>query len=94
MAAHAVDDLFEAVELEARHDAINASIENGAGCETRSPAIPPQLPPVVNAYEQVTKLASYILRRKDLKNLKIRIFAGNDKPCPCDYTKLHFITCS
>jgi len=65
MAAHAVDDLFEAVELEARHDAINASIENGAGCETRSPAIPPQLPPVVNAYKQVTKLASYILRRKD-----------------------------
>ncbi|KAG2648662.1 hypothetical protein PVAP13_1NG017200 [Panicum virgatum] len=52
MAAHAVDDLFEAVELEARHDAINTSIENGAGCETRSPAIPPQLPPVVNAYEQ------------------------------------------
>ena len=65
MAAHAVDDLFEAVELEDRHDPINTSVENDAGDETRSPAMPPQPPPVVNAYEQVTKLASYILRRKD-----------------------------
>ncbi|RLM79884.1 zinc finger CCCH domain-containing protein 13-like isoform X2 [Panicum miliaceum] len=52
MAAHAVDDLFEAVELEDRHDPINASVENDAGDETRSPAMPPQPPPVVNAYEQ------------------------------------------
>lgn len=64
MAAHAVDDLFEAVELEDRHDLMNASIENDAGDETRSPALPPQPLPVANAYEQVTKLASYILRRK------------------------------
>ncbi|CAO2037252.1 unnamed protein product [Urochloa humidicola] len=52
MAAHAVDDLFEAVELEDRHDPVNASIENDAGDETRSPAMPPQPPPVANAYEQ------------------------------------------
>uniref|UniRef100_K3YSE9 C3H1-type domain-containing protein n=1 Tax=Setaria italica TaxID=4555 RepID=K3YSE9_SETIT len=52
MAAHAVDDLFEAVELEDRHDPINALIENDAGDETRSPAMPSQPPPVVNAYEQ------------------------------------------
>jgi hypothetical protein len=65
MTAHAVDDLFEAVELEDRHDAINASIENDGGGKTRLPAMPPQSPPVVNAYEQVTKLASYILRRKE-----------------------------
>jgi hypothetical protein len=58
MAAHAVDDLFEAVELEDRHDLINAPIENDAGDETMSPAMPPQPQPVVNAYEQVTKLAS------------------------------------
>lgn len=65
MAAHAVDDLFEAVELEDRHDPINASIENDADDETRSPVMPPQPPPVVNTYEQVTNLASYVLRRKD-----------------------------
>ncbi|RLN08568.1 zinc finger CCCH domain-containing protein 13-like isoform X2 [Panicum miliaceum] len=52
MAAHAVDDPFEAVELEDRHDPINASVENDAGGETRSPAMAPQPPPVVNAYEQ------------------------------------------
>ncbi|WVZ77811.1 hypothetical protein U9M48_025632 [Paspalum notatum var. saurae] len=52
MAAHAVDDLFEAVELEDRHDPLNASIENDADDETRSPVMPPQSPPVVNAYEQ------------------------------------------
>ncbi|CAN6243131.1 unnamed protein product [Urochloa humidicola] len=52
MAAHAVDDLFEAVELEDRHDPVNTSIENDGGDETRSPAMPPQPPPVANAYEQ------------------------------------------
>ncbi|PUZ74176.1 hypothetical protein GQ55_1G044300 [Panicum hallii var. hallii] len=52
MTAHAVDDLFEAVELEDRHDAINASIENDGGGKTRLPAMPPQSPPVVTAYEQ------------------------------------------
>lgn len=52
MAAHAVDDLFEAIELEDRHDPLNASIENDADDETRSPVMPPQPTPVVNAYEQ------------------------------------------
>nr|CAB3445678.1 unnamed protein product [Digitaria exilis] len=52
MAAHAVDDLFEAVELEDRHDPMSASIENDAGDETRSPALPPQPLPVANSYEQ------------------------------------------
>jgi len=65
MAAHAVDDLFEAVELEDRHDPITASIENDADDETRSPVMPPQPPPAVNTYEQVTNLASYVLRRID-----------------------------
>lgn len=54
MAAHALDDLFEAVELEDRRD---TSIENDADDETRSPVMPPQPPPVVNTYEQVTNLA-------------------------------------
>lgn len=49
MAAHALDDLFEAVELEDRRD---TSIENDADDETRSPVMPPQPPPVVNTYEQ------------------------------------------
>lgn len=65
MAAHALDDLFEAVELEDRRD---TSIENDADDETRSPVMPPQPPPVVNTYEQVTNLASYVLRRTDKKN--------------------------
>nr|ACF85245.1 unknown [Zea mays] len=38
MAAHALDDLFEAVELEDRRD---TSIENDADDETRSPVMPP-----------------------------------------------------
>ncbi|KAL6629872.1 hypothetical protein ACP70R_029637 [Stipagrostis hirtigluma subsp. patula] len=50
MAAHAVDDLLEAVELEDRHD---VALENDADDETRSPVMPPQpLPVVQNAYEQ------------------------------------------
>ncbi|OEL18267.1 Zinc finger CCCH domain-containing protein 13 [Dichanthelium oligosanthes] len=86
MAAHALDDLFEAVELEDRHDSINASIENDAGDETRSPAMPPQPPSVVNAYEQVTKLASYILRRKD-KILLISFCISSEK---CAHVLFYF----
>ncbi|KAL6888704.1 hypothetical protein ACP4OV_009730 [Aristida adscensionis] len=53
MAAHAVDDLFEAVELEDRNEPIDAALENDADDEIRSPVMPPQPPPLVqNAYEQ------------------------------------------
>jgi hypothetical protein len=53
MAAHAIDDLNEAIELEDRHESIDALLENDADDKTRSPAIPLQPPPVVqNAYEQ------------------------------------------
>ncbi|KAL5212936.1 hypothetical protein ABZP36_023783 [Zizania latifolia] len=50
MAAHAIDDLNEAVELEDRHEAL---LENDADDKIRSPVIPPQpLPVLQNAYEQ------------------------------------------
>ncbi|XP_062218258.1 zinc finger CCCH domain-containing protein 13-like isoform X1 [Phragmites australis] len=52
MAAHAVDDPIEAVELDDRHEPIDASLENDADDETRSPVMPLHPPPVVNAYEQ------------------------------------------
>ncbi|KAK3152191.1 hypothetical protein QOZ80_2BG0155680 [Eleusine coracana subsp. coracana] len=52
MAAHAMDDPVEAVELEDRHEPMDGSLENYADDEIRSPVMPPRPPPVVNAYEQ------------------------------------------
>ncbi|KAF0936025.1 hypothetical protein E2562_038212 [Oryza meyeriana var. granulata] len=53
MTAHAIDDINEAVELEDRHEPIDALLENDADDKTRSPIIPLQpLPVVQNAYEQ------------------------------------------
>ncbi|KAG8058168.1 hypothetical protein GUJ93_ZPchr0002g24340 [Zizania palustris] len=53
MAAHAIDDLNEAVELEDRHEEIDSLLGNDADDKARSPVIPLQpLPAVQNAYEQ------------------------------------------
>ncbi|TVU32674.1 hypothetical protein EJB05_24417, partial [Eragrostis curvula] len=52
MAAHAMDDPIEALELEDRHEPMDASLENDADDENRSPVMPPRPPPMVNAYEQ------------------------------------------
>ncbi|KQJ93452.1 zinc finger CCCH domain-containing protein 13 isoform X2 [Brachypodium distachyon] len=57
MAAHALYDLNEAIELDDRHETIDALLENDADDRTRSPVMPPQPPPVVqNAYEQYEDL--------------------------------------
>lgn len=67
MAAHAIDDLNEAIELEDRHESIDALLENDADDKTRSPAIPLQPPPVVqNAYEQVIKFSPFQKKILDL----------------------------
>ena len=62
MAARALYDLNEAVELEDRHEQIDAllddALENDADDRSRSPAMPLQPPPMVqNAYAQVTTFA-------------------------------------
>jgi hypothetical protein len=59
MAAHAMDNPIEALELEDINEPMDAALENDAG-ETRSPVMPPFPPPVVNAYKQVSKLASAV----------------------------------
>ncbi|KAL5203169.1 hypothetical protein ABZP36_014121 [Zizania latifolia] len=57
MAAHAINDLNEAIELEDRQEAIDSLLENDDDDKTRSPVIPLQpLPGVQNAYEQVIKI--------------------------------------
>jgi hypothetical protein len=58
MAARALYDLNEAVELEDRNEQIDAllddALENDLDDRSRSPLMPPQPPPVVqNAYVQV-----------------------------------------
>jgi hypothetical protein len=58
MAAHAMDDPIEAIELEDRHEPMDAALENIADDETRSPVMSPCPPPMVNACKQVIKLAS------------------------------------
>ena len=63
MAARALYDLNEAVELDDRHEQIDAllddALENDADDRSRSPAMPLQPPPVVqNTYGQVSTFAS------------------------------------
>jgi hypothetical protein len=55
MAAHAMYDPIEAVELEDKHEPMDASLGNDTDDETRSPVMPPHPPPMVNTYEEVSK---------------------------------------
>lgn len=67
MAAHAVDELIEAIEMEEKPEARETAkdFEHGdAENKTKSAYMPPPPPPVTqNAYKQVRKVISFFPRR-------------------------------